>query len=272
MNNNGNNQYSLHTGSTCSVSNQGQTGAMTATNCQSASGGVLTNTGGCNVQSSVKGNFGSSFNANGGGTYAMLWTDDYIRMWFFPRGQAPASLRSNTVDISKLGTPDANFQGCDVAANFRDHQIIFDTNFCGDWAATNAVYSDTCPLTIGFSQGAIKNCHQAVAVNPTSFVEGYWEVNSLKVYSVLGGSKKASEEKASVAHDQTPTSNNGMEMVQGFKGYQTTPAQKVVASSTSSPVSSTTVSSAAGPAVQISTFHAAVVSALAATFIAFSLL
>lgn len=56
-------------------------------------------------------------------------------MWFFPRNAIPADALSGNPEPLKWGTPVANFQGgCDIDSHFKNHKIIFDVTFCGDWA------------------------------------------------------------------------------------------------------------------------------------------
>jgi hypothetical protein len=80
--------------------------------------------------------YGAGLNAIGGGVYAMEWTSDWIRVWFFPRTQIPASINAGTPNMTDFGTPRANFEflavndtntNCTVDKSFAHHQIIFDT-------------------------------------------------------------------------------------------------------------------------------------------------
>jgi hypothetical protein len=69
----------------------------------------------------------------------MEWTEDFIKMWFFPRGNIPASITADKPDTSTFGTPNANFQGaCDIDKKFVDHRFIFDTTFVSE-PGTNSV-------------------------------------------------------------------------------------------------------------------------------------
>ncbi len=67
----------------------------------------------------------------------MQWTSDAIKIFFFPRtGTIPADIEAGNPDPSTWGTPTASFSGgnCDIDANFMNHNIVFDTTFCGQWA------------------------------------------------------------------------------------------------------------------------------------------
>ncbi|KAI9890668.1 MAG: hypothetical protein M1814_003737 [Vezdaea aestivalis] len=126
-----NNLVTLHSGSNCIVnSDGGQTGTLGYNNCDSSSG----DTRGCSVADPRGNSFGSGFNAANGGVYAMQWTSASIKVWFFPRGSEPSDINGASPNPSLWGSPVASFQGCDIDSHFKDHQIIFDMTFCGDWA------------------------------------------------------------------------------------------------------------------------------------------
>jgi hypothetical protein len=60
-----------------------------------------------------------------------------------------------------------------------NHNIVFDTTFCGDWAGSVWSSNPTC------SQKAA-SCQDYVAGNPGDFADAYWLINSVKVYSQSG--------------------------------------------------------------------------------------
>ena len=97
----------------------------------------------------------------------MEWTSDYIRVWFFTRDSIPSDILDEKPDTSTWGKPQANFQGsCDIDTHFFDHQIVFDTTFCGDYGnvlwASDAVCSK-----------AASTCDEFVAENPADFNHAY---------------------------------------------------------------------------------------------------
>lgn len=144
VNTNNFNKMVLHTDTNCKTDGKDQTGTQSLYDCalDSASG-----TSGCDVNTKESNAFGKDFNANGGGVYAMEWTSDFIKMWFFPRGKIPASITADKPDTKEFGTPTANFQGgCKFDERFINHHFIFDTTFCGDWAGN--VYSRFAPTSV----------------------------------------------------------------------------------------------------------------------------
>lgn len=55
---------------------------------------------GCGVSAPTANSYGPSFNAIGGGFYAMERTTTFIKVWFFPRnGGAPGDLSSGASSI-----------------------------------------------------------------------------------------------------------------------------------------------------------------------------
>lgn len=87
--------------------------------------------------SQTGGDYGTVFNANKGGFYAMEWTSEAIRIWFFQRGKEPKDILAERPDTSTWGAPQGNFVSgtgantCNIDDHFRDHQLVFDTTFCG---------------------------------------------------------------------------------------------------------------------------------------------
>ncbi|GFF67597.1 probable endo-1,3(4)-beta-glucanase NFIA_089530 [Aspergillus lentulus] len=169
------NEIVLHTSGSCDVSGSNDmTGTLSSSECGEASGTV-----GCVVKG-TNGSSGDPFNKAGGGVYAMEWTDAFIKIWFFPRSQIPASLSSGSPDTSSFGTPMAHLQGsCDFGERFKAQKFIIDTTFCGDWAG-NVFAESTCPMSDPSSP--MQSCVNYVAQNPAAFKEAYWEINSIKVY------------------------------------------------------------------------------------------
>lgn len=110
----------------------------------------------------------------------MQWTSQFIKVWFFPRGSIPSTLSTTRPDVSRFGTPQAVFQGaCIIDQKFRDHRLIFDTTFCGDFAG-NTYRQNGCPMYN--MQDQIQACVRYVAETPGAYRYGWWEINSIKIY------------------------------------------------------------------------------------------
>lgn len=137
----------------------------------------------------------------------MLWTSQGMQMWTFEREAIPPSISDKTLTplLSEFGAPVANFQGsCDFDAHFFNHQMIFNTDFCGSFAG-ETFQMHGCPMVSlpGIRRARVEHvlmnmvqatdkswgsCNIFVANNPQAFVESYWEVNYLDVYEVVGAS------------------------------------------------------------------------------------
>ncbi|KUM61526.1 hypothetical protein ACN42_g5598 [Penicillium freii] len=167
------NEIVMHTAGTCSLTDTDMTGSVNATGCGEDLGTV-----GCKIEGH-EGSYGTSFNKQKGGVYTLQWTDDFLKIWYFPRSAIPASITSGKPDVTEFGKPMALVQeSCDVASAFKAQSFVFDVTFCGDWAG--GVYGDSgCPMTGGDS---FQSCHNYVANNPAQFKETYWEINSVKIY------------------------------------------------------------------------------------------
>jgi hypothetical protein len=169
------NMMTLHTAGACTINGTGQTGSLTTTNCSEAMSAT-----GCSVDGPTD-SYGAGFNSVDGGVYAMLWTDEAIRVWFFPRSSIPESIAAGDPDPGSFGVPLANFQPsfCNLQREIKNHKVVFDTTFCGDWAA--GVFADSgCPMSDPTSP--VKSCVDYVAKNPFMYQETYWEINSVRVY------------------------------------------------------------------------------------------
>jgi len=167
-------QSTLHTSRGCELQS-GYHGTGTATNHPNCTSDGKDNTG-CGIVG-APGSFGSSFNNNRGGVYAMVWDHQQIRVWFFHRNAIPSDLGagSTTANPSNWGNPVALWQlGSNCSPDhFHNMNMVFDLTFCGDWAGS--AFGSDCP-----NKG---KCNDFVQNNPSAFVESYWIINFVKVFS-----------------------------------------------------------------------------------------
>lgn len=104
------NKASLHSGNTaCAIDNVPMQGSIASSDCQTTHNSVMDNFVGCGINSGSNAGFGDPFNTGSGGTYAMQWTDTFIKTWFFPRGSEPKSLSCSAPDVTEFGMPDSYF-------------------------------------------------------------------------------------------------------------------------------------------------------------------
>lgn len=116
------NQMTLHTSPGCvpHVGAGGQTGYAIGNGDCGAGGGFV----GCGVRSRDATSYGTAFNANGGGVYAMEWTGNGIKVWKWAAREVPGDIRGGNPNPGSWGTPAANFAGCDFYNNFKNMNIV----------------------------------------------------------------------------------------------------------------------------------------------------
>ncbi|KAL8848288.1 MAG: hypothetical protein Q9221_006687 [Calogaya cf. arnoldii] len=165
VNNQAQNQITMHTGPGCTLAGS------------SCEGGL-----GCHIKPEGSNNYGTGLNNAGGGVYAMEWTSGSINIWFFPRNGIPSDISSPNPNPSSWGAATASFVGgdnCNIDQNFKNNNIVFDTTFCGDWAGGVWSQESTCSAQAG-------TCQEYVQNHPEAFADAYWTINSLKVYQDTG--------------------------------------------------------------------------------------
>jgi hypothetical protein len=173
----------LHTTPGCSMSTAGSLAGTTLAN-PDCSGDA-----GCSASTTNTQGYGKGFNSIGGGVYATQWESTGIYVWFFPRNAIPSDITSGSPNPSAWGAPTTMFasgSGCNVDQHFMNHQIVFDTTFCGDWAGASTIWGDSCQKSTGAA-----TCQGFVAANPSAFNEAYWLINSVKVYSIGAAKREA---------------------------------------------------------------------------------
>jgi len=128
------------------------------------------------------GPYGSLFNSNNGGTIAMEWTSSSIKMWNFSPSQVPQNIKSGQPDPSTWEIPHFTTAGgsCVIDDHFRNHNIVFDITFCGNYAGQDYFWRQT--SCYKDNPGKWPRCIDYVAANPGAFENAYWVVNSVKVY------------------------------------------------------------------------------------------
>jgi len=199
VNNMSPNTVSLHTSPGCQQVLTKQKGTLMTNNCDAS---VNFNVG-CGVKINNPLSYGPPLNAAGGGWYALERTSREIKVWFWPKtdlnvplevqqplhhsrgliqapilggygGHHPDTIQ---IDTSKWGVPDVRFVNdqCDIPGHFKEHNIIINLTFCGDWAGEYFTYlASGCPST----------CNDFVDSNPDAFTDAYWDIRSIRVYGL----------------------------------------------------------------------------------------
>ena len=122
-----NNQFSLHTLDGCqhpAASAVVETGNLLQTDCFNKTNSDE----GCLVSEKSPNSFGKAFADNGGGVFAMLWTDEAITFWFFERKNVPSDLGNGSGSPNPSGwpTPSAVYpsSSCDFTKFFGPQTLI----------------------------------------------------------------------------------------------------------------------------------------------------
>ncbi|RPD81602.1 2 beta-glucanase [Lentinus tigrinus ALCF2SS1-7] len=173
------NQMTLHTSPNCAQPATGRTmtGSVVSTDCDTNVNGNQ----GCAVKAPTANSYGKSFNAAGGGYYAMERTTSFIKIWFWSRndGSVPADVKTagSSVNTDDWGEPAALFVSdtCDIPSHFGSHNIIINLTLCGDWAGQSEFFN-----TLGGCPG---DCVTYVNQNPSAFSDAYWDIAGVHVYA-----------------------------------------------------------------------------------------
>ncbi|KAI9736281.1 MAG: hypothetical protein M1834_001167 [Cirrosporium novae-zelandiae] len=248
------NLMNLHTSDTCTVAGADESGTLLDNDCSvshSTSGCGVTASGGSGYSAAQT--YGDGFNDADGGVYALEWTSDFIKLWFWTRSQIPSSILAGEPDVTTFGTPQANYQGsCDIDSHFSQHKIIFDTTFCGDYAG-NVFTSQGCPASYnddGTAMSSMDSCKAYVANNAEEYENAYWEVNSIKIYK-----EKVSASSTGSAVSSTSTSSlSSVTPVASTGTLPITTISVAMGRSDTSALGSSTMSSATGSGMNILSF------------------
>ncbi|MBW0488443.1 hypothetical protein O181_028158 [Austropuccinia psidii MF-1] len=148
-----------------------------------------TNDQGCGLSDPVNGTYGTPFNQAHGGVFVMDWTEKYITLFFFERGNIPEDIAAGNPSKTaswRQSTPRAKFQdinGQSTSTYFIDHVLVLNTNLCGQWPSDSwgtAPYSGqstNCAEMTGHD-----SCSSYVLSSGDQLGEAYWSIHSIKTY------------------------------------------------------------------------------------------
>ncbi|KAF9526440.1 glycoside hydrolase family 16 protein [Crepidotus variabilis] len=169
------NQVAWHTAPDCNINTTvgfsgsvTQAGGKAHTDCNA----FIKSNAGCSITEWSRASYGPYFDSQGGGVFVMKWDENDISIWSFFRAAVPKDIIAGQPNPSLWGVPSARLHSsqCSINKFFKDHSIIFDITFCGDWAG-NSYATSGCPDT----------CEDRL-MNPKNFENATWSINSLKVY------------------------------------------------------------------------------------------
>ncbi|EAU84009.2 glycosyl hydrolase family 16 [Coprinopsis cinerea okayama7 len=127
---------------------------------------------GCSITEWSRASYGPYFDEQGGGVFAMKWDENGIAVWSFYRAAIPKDITEGNPNPRNWGDPSALLGPgkCNIMEYFRNHTVILNITFCGDWAG-NSYATSGCPGT----------CPDRL-MDPANFVNATWSINSMKVY------------------------------------------------------------------------------------------
>ena len=221
----------IHTGGSCSLNGAGDGLLQPFSNDCNANDN---SNQGCSFHDDDPSSYGSGFNSAGGGVYAMEWTASGVSIWRWAQGSQPGDALGNNPSPSGWGKPSASWSSsdssCDWSSQLSQHNIIFDTTFCGSWAG--AVYD-----------GGLGACQSFVSNNPSAFESAFWGVNNLRVYQQQSASSNNDGDQPSASPSASPVAQASPSPSQISSSFPAT-----VATSFSTAASSTLVASTPTPA------------------------
>lgn len=185
-NDQGNNQYTVHTTTSCKIpkknnddlsgNNEAYSGEARALDCSPVAG--------CSIDGGEAHTFGPGMNAAGGGfLLTRIKQTAGVSMWWFPRDKGiPQVLLDgkDEIDEKELGQRIAHFPAsdqCDLDKSLTEQQLIFNLAMCGGWCASRYPGAAQCQ-----QKYPGKQWEDIIYDHPEEFNDAYWLINSLKVY------------------------------------------------------------------------------------------
>ena len=201
----------LHTKTDCLIDASAQGGDLKTAHCSNdyTDGWSQWQNQGCSVLMKEPSNYGVDFNRAGGGIYVTDWQPQFIKIWFFPRNSA-AGINALSANPDPTTWPKPSFTTekgtCDIPGMFKDHTLILDTTFCGDYAGQDIQWQQTSIYQSNPTKYA--KCHDYVGNHPEAFKEAYWRINSINVYKRSKNPSYVSSTSSSIASSTTSESSS----------------------------------------------------------------
>ncbi|KAI1662647.1 glycoside hydrolase family 16 protein [Daldinia decipiens] len=143
--------------------------------------------GQANFQGCSASEISSTFGSPSGGIFALEWTDDFLKIWDWPRDGAPKDISSGQpAPGSAWGQPSYVISKCNVDKAFKDMKMVLNVNFCGV-AGQTGQWDTSCKATTGFG-----TCNEYVAAKGGDFESSNFKVKDIKVYELKEGQAQVS--------------------------------------------------------------------------------
>ncbi|KAI1466022.1 glycoside hydrolase family 16 protein [Daldinia caldariorum] len=138
--------------------------------------------GQANFQGCSASEFSSTFGSADGGIFAMEWTDDFLKIWDWPRNEVPEDISSGQPSPSdKWGKPSYVISNCNVDKAFKEMKMVLNINFCGV-AGQTGQWDTGCAASTGFG-----TCPEYVAAKGGDFESTNFKVKDIKIYELKEG-------------------------------------------------------------------------------------
>ncbi|KAI1808117.1 glycoside hydrolase family 16 protein [Daldinia bambusicola] len=165
--------------------------------------------GQANFQGCSASEFSSTFGSPDGGVFALQWTDDFLKIWDWPRDKAPKDISSGQPSPSdKWGKPSYVISSCNVDKAFKEMKMVMNINFCGV-AGQTGQWDTGCAASTGFG-----TCPEYVAAKGGDFESTNFKVKDIKIYELKEGeAPKPSSSYAVSSTSAAPSSSSAVSTV-----------------------------------------------------------
>ncbi|KAI8963690.1 glycoside hydrolase family 16 protein [Daldinia sp. FL1419] len=199
--------------------------------------------GQANFQGCSASEFSSTFGSATGGIFALEWTDEFLKIWDWPRTDAPKDVLSGQpAPSSAWGQPSYMISKCNVDKAFKEMKMVLNVNFCGVAGQSNQ-WDSSCKAKTGFG-----TCPEYVAAKGGDFTDSSFKVKDIKVYELKEGQAQTSSSASSSSAISTSSSS-----ASAISTVSTTSSVSTVssASTTSSASAVSTVSASSSASVSV---------------------
>ncbi|KAF3058037.1 hypothetical protein GL218_05710 [Daldinia childiae] len=193
--------------------------------------------GQANFQGCSASEVSSTFGSASGGIFALQWTDDFLKIWDWPRNGAPKDISSGQpAPDSTWGQPSYVISKCNVDKAFKEMKMVLNVNFCGVAGQPNQ-WDSSCKAATGFD-----TCNGYVAAKGGDFESSNFKVKDIKVYELKEGQVQVSTSSTVSSTSSTSATSSSASIVSTASTASATSSAST--QSTSSGASVTTTSSA----------------------------
>ncbi|KAK0613469.1 concanavalin A-like lectin/glucanase domain-containing protein, partial [Immersiella caudata] len=120
-----------------------------------------------------------------GGTYAVQWTDDFIKVWSWPYSSTPSNVKSEHPVPKEMGSGSwgkAHWavykETCNIQTAFNSLKIALNIDFCRDCYGSDNQWPWSCKQKTGKS-----SCESYIkSLSSSKLNDLYWEVEDIKVF------------------------------------------------------------------------------------------